>query len=186
MNRRDLLKSFGAIALYGSLPSVMSEFVVSCEAAERIKPLFFSAGEFAVLENAVDVLLPRTKTPGGLDTQTPAFIDRVIKDCLGGEDQKLVRKGLNDLMNSGGKSFLKRGAAERTALIKSLDEKAFTDDEESVWWRIVKKFALVGYFTSQGGMTKALRYLKVPGDFEGCIPYEKGEKAMAKTFLIYW
>jgi hypothetical protein len=26
----------------------------------------------------------------------------------------------------------------------------------------------------------------VPGDYEACIPYKKGDKALAKTFLLYW
>ena len=37
----------------------------------------------------------------------------------------------------------------------------------------------VGYFTSEPGATKALRYVAVPGRYEGCIPYKKGDKAWA-------
>src|ERR1700676_5385930 len=34
-------------------------------------------------------------------------------------------------------------------------------------------------FTSEPGATKALRYIAVPGKYEGCIPYKKGDKAWA-------
>jgi hypothetical protein len=37
----------------------------------------------------------------------------------------------------------------------------------------------MGYFTSEIGAKQALRYLPVPGRFEGCIPYKKGDKAFA-------
>ncbi|MEK7723991.1 MAG: gluconate 2-dehydrogenase subunit 3 family protein, partial [Acidobacteriota bacterium] len=88
----------------------------------------------------------------------------------------------NDL----GDSFLKLGQEAKLEKIKTIDEKAFKDDAESVWLRIIKKLALIGYFTSQEGMTKALNYVKVPGNYEACIPYKKGDKAMAKIFLMYW
>jgi hypothetical protein len=35
-------------------------------------------------------------------------------------------------------------------------------------------------------MTKALRYVKIPGDYQACVSYKQGEKAMAKTFLMYY
>lgn len=186
MNRRDMLKGFGAIALTAGFPAVLSEFAVTCEAAVKIKPHFFSAQEFALLENVVDVILPKTKTPGGIATQVPAFIDMVVKDCLNKDDQQRIRKGLNGLTNSNGKSFLKLGSREKTELIKSIDEKAFKDDAESAWLRIVKKLALIGHFTSREGMTKALSYVKNPGDYKASIPYKKGDKGQAKIFLMYW
>jgi hypothetical protein len=42
-----------------------------------------------------------------------------------------------------------------------------------------KQLTLWGYFTSEVGATKALRYVAVPGRYEGCIPYKKGDKAWA-------
>ena len=186
MNRRDVLKGFGALALTGSFPAVLSVFATECAAAEKIKPKFFTPIEFTVLENVIDVILPRTKTPGGVAAQVPAFIDMIVKDCLNKEDQTRIRKGLSELANQNGRQFIKLGSREKTAIIRSLDEKAFKDDAESLWLRIVKKLALIGYFTSREGMTKALDYVKVYPDYEACIPYKKGDKAMAKTFLMYW
>jgi hypothetical protein len=44
---------------------------------------------------------------------------------------------------------------------------------------MMKQLTVWGYFTSEAGATKALRYVPVPGRYEGCIPYTKGEKAWA-------
>lgn len=44
---------------------------------------------------------------------------------------------------------------------------------------MLKQLTLLGFFTSQPGATQALRYIAVPGKYEGCIPYTKGEKAWA-------
>jgi len=75
---------------------------------------------------------------------------------------------------------------EKKRTIKKIDESAFKNEEDKSWFRIIKKLALIGYFTSQDGMTKALNYVQVPGDYKAVVPYKKGDKAMAKTFLMYW
>jgi hypothetical protein len=44
---------------------------------------------------------------------------------------------------------------------------------------MMKQLAMLGYFTSKIGMTQALRYEPVPGRYDGCVPYKKGDKAWA-------
>ena len=44
---------------------------------------------------------------------------------------------------------------------------------------MIKQMTVWGYFSSEVGATQALRYVPVPGRFEGCIPYNEGEKAWA-------
>jgi hypothetical protein len=43
------------------------------------------------------------------------------------------------------------------------------------YFRMMKELALLGYFTSEIGCTKALRYVEAPGRFDPCIPYTPGE-----------
>ncbi|MFM2361044.1 MAG: hypothetical protein RLY16_3037 [Bacteroidota bacterium] len=43
----------------------------------------------------------------------------------------------------------------------------------------MKQLAILGYFTSKEGATKALRYVAVPGKYDGALPYKKGDKAWA-------
>ena len=38
------------------------------------------------------------------------------------------------------------------------------------FFRTMKELAIVGYYTSQLGATKELRYAQVPGKFDGCVP----------------
>jgi len=44
---------------------------------------------------------------------------------------------------------------------------------------MMKQLTMLGYFTSKAGMTQALRYEPVPGRYDGCVPYKKGDKAWA-------
>ena len=185
MNRRYVLKGMGAIALYSSFPTILSEFLSSCKTNDKeLRAGFFSDDEFHLIEGITNALLPATSTPGALDAKVPYFLDLIVKNCLTKEDQQLVKKGLQQMSDQ--EKFSSLSAADKLNTIKTIDEAAFKDDASATWFRIVKKLSLIGYFTSREGMTKALSYVKVPGDYKACIPYKQGEKALAKTFLMYW
>src|SRR4030095_16335492 len=107
MNRRSLLKGMGVIGLYGSFPAVMSEFISSCnDPGKKLQAEFFSLEEFSLIENITGTMIPKTKTPGALETQVPYFIDLVVKNCMSTEDQQLIKKGLQQLNNETGGKFL--------------------------------------------------------------------------------
>ena len=52
-------------------------------------------------------------------------------------------------------------------------------EDAAHYFRLMKELTLLGYFTSEIGSTQARRYAAVPGRFDGCIPYKKGDKAWA-------
>ena len=104
---------------------------------------------------------------------------------MNSKEQELIKKGLQQ-MNEGSPKFSSLTTKEKLDVVKKIDEEAFKDNSDQSWFKILKKLTLIGYFTSQEGMTKALNYVKVPGEYKACIPYKKGEKSMAKTFLMYW
>lgn len=47
------------------------------------------------------------------------------------------------------------------------------------FYPMIKELTLFGFFTSQPGATKALRYIQTPGSYKGDVPYKKGDKAWA-------
>ncbi|MEO6917245.1 MAG: gluconate 2-dehydrogenase subunit 3 family protein [Chitinophagaceae bacterium] len=47
------------------------------------------------------------------------------------------------------------------------------------FYPLLKNLVLFGYFTSQPGATKSLRYIQTPGSFKGDLPYKKGDKSWA-------
>jgi hypothetical protein len=47
------------------------------------------------------------------------------------------------------------------------------------YFTMMKQLTMLGFFTSKPGMTQALRYEPVPGRYDGCIPYKKGDRAFA-------
>lgn len=56
---------------------------------------------------------------------------------------------------------------------------AITADAPAHYFRMMKELALLGYFTSEIGVTQAQRYIEAPGRFDPCVPYAPGEKAWA-------
>ena len=50
-------------------------------------PLFYTDREMAVLSRVSDLLLPRTETPGALDVQVPAVLDRLLTEWASRERQ---------------------------------------------------------------------------------------------------
>lgn len=44
------------------------------------------------------------------------------------------------------------------------------------YFSLMKQLIILGFFTSKEGMTQALRFNAVPGKYEACIDYKKGDK----------
>ena len=53
-----------------------------------------------------------------------------------------------------------------------------TEQPPKGYFRMMKELALLGYFTSEIGMTQAQRYVESPGRYDPCIPYD-GKPAWA-------
>ncbi|MBE8720445.1 gluconate 2-dehydrogenase subunit 3 family protein [Sphingobacterium pedocola] len=53
------------------------------------------------------------------------------------------------------------------------------DEFPNHFFTMLKQLTLTGFFTSEVGMTQALRYVKIPGKFDGAYPYKKGDRAFA-------
>jgi hypothetical protein len=56
---------------------------------------------------------------------------------------------------------------------------AVTTEGPPHYFRMMKELALLGFFTSEIGYTKAMRYVESPGRFDPCMPYTPGEPAWA-------
>jgi hypothetical protein len=86
-----------------------------------------------------------------------------------------------------GKSFMEATPEQQHDLLVDLDKEAKAyaatkkKDDPQHYFRMMKELTLWGYFTSEQGATKALRYVAVPGKYEGCIDYKKGDKAWATS-----
>jgi hypothetical protein len=113
----------------------------------------------------------------------------MVFDCYEAANQKIFMEGLKKVDELSeikfNTSFVKATASQRTALLKTLDaeqkeyQSTKTKDAPSHYFRMLKELSVLGYFSSKEGATQALRYLPVPGKYDGAYPYKKGDKAWA-------
>ena len=71
-------------------------------------------------------------------------------------------------------------AAGRTGVARAdtADDGPFTADA-AAGFRTLKELTVLGYYTSQIGATRELRYLPVPGRYDGCVPLTATGRAPA-------
>jgi hypothetical protein len=192
MNRREALSTV-ALLLGGTIVGA-NVFLEGCtpgdkKAAATGGPLTFSNDDVAYLDEIAETIIPTTDTPGAKAAKVGEFMTVMVKDCYDEKDQKIFVDGMKQLNDASrkkfGKSFMDADAKQRTELLTEIDKeskdamaKAKPEDPKP-YFRLMKELTLLGYFTSEVGATKALRYVAVPGRYEGCIPYKKGDKAWA-------
>jgi hypothetical protein len=207
MNRRDAIGRVAMIM--GGAVIGADFFLSGCKpnGASNVADLF-TQDNLAFLNEVADTILPTTTgSPGAKAANVGQFIAVMVRDCYTPADQQTFVGGiakLNDAANkkSGGK-FVSLTAQQKTDLLTGLDkeQKDFTTkrdkdmaadkekhkadpayvspDLPKHYFRMIKELTLLGYFTSEIGATKALRYIAVPGHYDGNVPYKKGDKAWA-------
>ena len=186
MNRREALSAVGWL-LGGTL--VGADLLVACTSKPVKVNDLFDQDQVTMLDEVGETILPATTTPGAKAAQIGAFMAVMVQDCYKPEDQKVFLEGLKKLDEASdkkfGKRFMKLDSGDRTTLLSVLDkeqkEYMQTKDPEqpSHYFRMMKELTLLGFFTSEVGATKALRYLPVPGKYDGCMDYKKGDRAWA-------
>lgn len=145
--------------------------------------------DLALLDEIGDTIIPATDVPGAKAVQIGAFIAMMVRECYEAPEKTAVRQGLRELSASyraqHGHGFVGAPAAERTAFLNGLDlaQRDYTakkrKEDPAHYFRILKELTILGYFTSEIGATKALRFSEVPGGYNGSAPYRKGEHAWA-------
>lgn len=186
MNRRKAVQHI-TLLLGGTIAG--STFFLSGCKSESGKKLAFTPDDDAYLNEIADTILPDTKTPGAKAAKVGSFMIVMVNDCYEEKDQKTFLDGmqkLNDLSKKTyDKSFVESSTQQRHDLLVQLDKeqkeymKNKKKEDPSHYFRLIKELTLLGYFTSEIGCTQARRYVEVPGRFDGCIPYKKGDKAWA-------
>ena len=198
IDRREAVKrvSFmlGGMALVGS----GSGLLTACTNANRDAVVkagsagTFAADDIAFLDEVSDTILPTTaKSPGAKAANTGAFMALMVTDTYSPGDQKVFRDGMTALNEAskkanGGAAFMAATPAQRTTLLTALDKEQFDfqktkkKEEPQHYFRMMKELSMLGFFTSEIGYTKAMRYKESPGPFQPCVPYTKGDPAWAQ------
>jgi hypothetical protein len=188
MNRREALSRVALIM--GGTVIGAEVFLSGCKSgAKMANGLDFSPENIAFLDEVGETILPKTaSSPGAKDAKIGEFMKAIVTDCYTEADQKIFAEGIGKLTDASNKKyskdFLSLDATQKHDLLVDLDkeakdyQKSKKPEDPNHYFSMVKQLTLWGFFSSEPGATKALRYVAIPGRYE-TIPYKKGDKAWA-------
>ena len=183
MNRRQAVIR---IALLMGGAFVGSQVLLGGQSVPEKKARGFTDEDRALLDEIGETIIPATEIPGAKAAGIGAFMALMVTDCYDEAHHAAFLEGLATVNEASrrkfGKSFIDSAPAERTELANDLDaeQRAHGDkgkDQPPHFFRMMKQLTVLGYYSSVIGCTQALRYIEVPGSFNGSYPYKKGDKA---------
>ncbi len=187
MNRRDAISRV-ALIMGGTILGA-ELFLSGCKAKTASASALFSDTDVSFLDEIAETILPATDTPGAKEAKVGEFMARIVQDCYEEPEQAVFLGGMKLIdghcMDRYSQPFAKCTPEQRLELLTELDLEQLAYQEEKTpsepphYFRMMKELTMWGFFSSEVGATKVLRYIEVPGRYDGCADYKKGEKAWA-------
>jgi hypothetical protein len=177
MNRREAVKTTGVL-LGGRL--ITSASLAACARESRNAGAgVLDAEDQALIQEIADTLLPPTpSSPGAKAAGVGQVINLLLTDCRGPEEQKRVVGGLKQFRNTVGDHFASMSQVNRENWLRRIDSEAIAAGGKH-YFPLIRELSLQAYFSSEIGLTKALRYVMTPGKWVGCVPLQPGQPAWA-------
>lgn len=183
LSRREAFA--GALASLWAVPAIAH--AQAAQAVPAWTPTAFTLDEARTLTAACERIVPATDTPGAGAVGVPQFVDRAMAGWAEPDETQRLRAGLAALDAHARSQFKAPFAAlpaeAQDALLLAAQAEglrfAGAQPPQPHWFLALRELATVGYFTSETGATKALRYDPVPGDYRGCVPLKEIGRAWA-------
>ena len=194
--RRDFLGGAALVALALGIPvAAVSLSDLKAEDAP-------SDRQRALMRMVSQLVIPRTDTPGAGDVGAGDFVLVALAHGLEGS-RKPVAPGaegrLPDHVRADGSldhaawleaeldrrakgDFLAIPGPKQGAVLGALDAEAFAPDGKDHPWKVIKALILTGYYTSETGGAKELRYELVPGRYDPDVPNTPSTRAFSSDW----
>ena len=138
------------------------------------------------LEAICEVVVPATESPGAVEAGVPAYLAMMWHEGL-------LPSNLDNLIHEmdrlAGQRLVGAPYARKSAIISAVDAEAFgaassgrLSEDLRVVWRSVKRQVLIGYYTSEVGASKELRYELVPRRYDADILLEDDAPAFSSDW----
>ncbi len=141
-------------------------------------PVSLTPSQARTLDVVAELIIPATDTPGAREAGVPQFVDRAVGGWCAPANALAIRSGLDrieqDAVADYGASFAVLPLDQQNALIARFDgaedARAPAGVDGKPFFPILKDIVTAGYFTSELGAVKALKWDPIPGAFHGCVP----------------
>ncbi|WP_395340772.1 gluconate 2-dehydrogenase subunit 3 family protein [Ningiella sp. W23] len=109
MKRREMLLASASLLGLSAMTPVMAALLATKSGSEQSAGFesAFSAQERDMLSTIVDLLIPKTDTPGALEAKVDIFIDELVSNWYGSQEQAYFLKGFRILNHHCISSFSK-------------------------------------------------------------------------------
>lgn len=163
-DRREILQMIALAAAASRFPAFARwvcapQHAVSSTATrpQSYTPQFFTAKEFAAIDQLSELIIPKDESPGARDAGVAEFIDFMAANDP--ELQWPFRYGLDWLesraMALHGASFTTLDEAKQTALLRAIayrESAAPIDNDGRSFFTLLRRYTVIGYYTSRIGM----------------------------------
>ena len=211
MNRRQFIEFTSLILAGGSL----SAKVHSAEYQQQLFTLgknfieqpvnIFTVTQRQLVGRLVEIIIPRTDTPGALDAKADHFIELTVAHYMTAEERKTFVTGLNglqaDIADDLEQGDLQGETLQERTLTGLLIERLNKLEEQyadAAWYQMgnrlgngfdstapficqLKELTVVGFFMSEVGATQVLRHNPMPGDFKGETPLASDQPSWSRN-----
>lgn len=147
-------------------------------------PRYFNRERARLVTVLSDIIIPETDTPGASQAGVPAFIEEMVFTFYTEDVREQFLSGIDSFND-----LARESHGNRFAELDPDMQHQFADEQnrhalegvqlERPFFLVMKELTIMGYFTSEAGAKETLRYEKVPGYYEGCIPFEDIGKTWA-------
>ncbi|MEH6657898.1 gluconate 2-dehydrogenase subunit 3 family protein [Leeuwenhoekiella marinoflava] len=211
MKRRQVLKNIGLGAGYVAVAPAVFSLLQSCksEPKNEWQPVFLNVANGFALTQVLDVILPKTDTPGASELNIAQFIDSYMNEVAGDNQKEEFKSGANAFALSFKENFDKEvndGEAEdfekavakylgadketRDGYVKRISETQDPDAPEAdfdahagsyAYLNAVRDLGIWAWKNSEAVGENVLWYDPIPGAYIGCLPESEagGGKVMS-------
>ncbi len=189
MKRRKALLNISVVA-GGALASYIGFKWMRFNAAPDFEGLL---NHKKLIASLADTIIPPSGSPSASECQVHEFIVKMVMECTDAHTQNNFVTGLVELeeyaTTNFKRSFVDCSPTEKNQILSNLEAEGKTKPgvigkiEKKIlgksFFQTLKEYTVIGYFTSEQGANRALRYSHVPSKYVACQPYAVGEKAWA-------
>lgn len=186
IDRRTALA--GAVAMFGAqlfapiaraagvAPPLAGAVPAISEGAPGVQ--VFTPAQHALMTALSERIMPETDTPGAIAAGVPAYIDKLLADWAAPEDRAPILAGLDAIEQRSRQDHGVAASSATPAQQDALLTLAMNGDiaDGARFFEAFRQMVIVGYFTSEPGMTLEREYLPVPGEYDGAYPYSRVNK----------
>ena len=173
--------------------SAIAGILAGCHPAKRSAyvPQTLTASQDDVVAALAELIIPTTDTPGGRAAGVNVFIDGMLTSIFTVTERTRFLAGLADLearAAAAGASFLASSPHAQVRLLKELEAETIAAQASvtanPTFFHALKTLTLVGYYNSEIGATQELKYVAVPGSYNGDVLFKEIGRAWCRPGIL--